>query len=219
MDYQKLLIATFNLGKFREYKIIFKEILKLPLILVSLNDLKIGEKVEEGGKNYEENAALKARFYCKASRLPTLADDSGLEIAVLGGWPGIKSRRDKNGKELSDKKLIAMVIKRLKGFPLEKRKARYRVVVAISLPEKKKIYTFEGKREGLIAQNSAKKIWKGFPFDSVFYLPQKKNVFVKLTPKEKAEFSHRFQALKKALPILKKFFNAGGQKKAKIINL
>jgi len=70
----------------------------------------------------------------------------------------------------------------------------------------------------LIVKNPAKKIWKGFPFDSVFYLPQKKNVFVKLTPKEKAEFSHRFQALKKALPILKKFFNAGGQKKAKIIN-
>jgi len=59
----------------------------------------------------------------------------------------------------------------------------------------------------LIAQNSAKKIWKGFPFDSVFYLPQKKNVFVKLTPKEKAEFSHRTMALKMALPILKKVFS------------
>jgi len=206
MGHKKLLIATFNPGKFKEYKIILKEILKLPLILVSLNDLKIKKKVEESGKNYKENAILKASFYSKISQLPTLADDSGLEISILKGWPGIKSRRDKNGKELSDKELIKMVMEKLKGVPFKKRKVRYRAVVALVLPQKKKIYIFEGKREGLIAKKPSKKIWEGFPFDSIFYLPEKKNVFVNLTPKEKAEFSHRFQALKKALPILKKFF-------------
>lgn len=213
MAHQKLLIATFNPGKFREYKIIFREILKLPFVLVSLNDLKIKERIEEIGKNYKENAILKAKFYCELSNLPTLADDSGLEIAVFKGWPGIKSRRDENGKELSDKELIEMVMKRLKGLPLKERKARYRAVVAIALPGRKKVYTFEGKRGGLIAENPAKKIWKGFPFDSIFYLPKKKNVFVNLALKEKAKLSHRTQALRKALPTLKKFFNIGKESK------
>jgi XTP/dITP diphosphohydrolase len=205
--HQKLLIATFNQGKFREYKIIINEILKLPLKLISLKSLKIKEKVEETGKSYEENAILKAKFYCKISGIPTLADDSGLEIDVLDGWPGIKSRRDKNGKELSDKELIKTVMEKLKGVPFEKRKARYRAVAALALPDKKKIYTFEGKREGFIAGIPSRKIWKGFPFDSIFYLPEKKNVFVNMTPKEKAKFSHRLEALKKALPFLKKISN------------
>jgi XTP/dITP diphosphohydrolase len=85
MNNRKLLIATFNPGKFKEYKIILKEILKLPLNLVSLKDLKIKEKIEENGKNYKEKAILKAKFYCKISKFPILADDSGLEINTLGG--------------------------------------------------------------------------------------------------------------------------------------
>jgi XTP/dITP diphosphohydrolase len=204
MDNRKLLIATFNPGKFKEYKIILNKILKLPLNLVSLKDLKIKEKIEETGKTYKENAILKVKFYCKISKIPTLADDSGLEIDALGGWPGIKSRRNEKGKKLSDKELIKRVMEKLKGVPFKKRKARYKAVVALALPNKKKIYTFEGEREGFIAETSSKKIWKGFPYDSIFYLPEKKNVFVNLTPQEKAKFSHRFDALKKGLPVLKR---------------
>jgi XTP/dITP diphosphohydrolase len=103
---KKLLIATHNPGKFKEYKILFKEIFNLPFNLISLNDLKIQRKVVEKGKNYEENAVLKAKFYSKLSKLPVLADDSGLEIEILDGWPGIKSRRKENGKSASDKELI-----------------------------------------------------------------------------------------------------------------
>jgi XTP/dITP diphosphohydrolase len=204
MDNRKLLIATFNPGKLKEYKIILNKILKLPLNLVSLKDLKIKEKIEETGKTYKENATLKAKFYCKISKIPTLADDSGLEIDALGGWPGIKSRRNEKGKKLSDKELIKRVMEKLKGVPFKKRKARYKAVVALALPNKKKIYTFEGKREGFIAETSSKKNWKGFPYDSIFYLPEKKNVFVNLTPQEKAKFSHRLDALKKGLPVLKR---------------
>jgi len=120
MTCRTLLIATFNPGKFREYKIIINQILKLSLNLISLKDLKINEKVEEKEKNYKDNAILKAKFYCKISGLPTLADDSGLEIDYLKGWPGVKSRRNEEGKELSDKKLITMVMEKLKGVPFEK---------------------------------------------------------------------------------------------------
>jgi XTP/dITP diphosphohydrolase len=206
MNHQKILIATFNPGKLREYKIIINQILRLPLNLVSLKDLRINEKIEEIGKSYKENAILKAKFYCKISGLPTLADDSGLEIDFLNGWPGIKSRRNEKGKELSDKELIKMVIEKLKEIPFRKRGAKYRVVVALALPNKKKIYTFEGERKGFIAEKPSKKIWKGFPYDSIFYFPERKDVFVNLTPKEKATFSHRHEALKKALPIIKKIF-------------
>ena len=78
---------------------IAEEIFNLPFNLISLNDLKIRKKVAENGKNYEENAILKAKFYSKLSKLPILADDSGLEIEILNGWPGIKSRRKENIKK------------------------------------------------------------------------------------------------------------------------
>lgn len=200
----KLLIATHNLGKFREYEIILKEILKLPLNLVSLEDLKIKEKVKEKGKNYKENAILKAKFYCKLSNIPTLADDSGLEIDILNGWPGIKSRRDEKGRELSDKELIKLVLEKLKGVPFRKRKAKYKAVVALAIPGKRKIFTFKGERKGFIAEKRSKKNWNGFPFDSIFYLPEKKKIFVDISRKVKATFSHRTKALIKALPLLKK---------------
>jgi XTP/dITP diphosphohydrolase len=200
----KLLIATHNPGKFREYKIIINQLLGLPLNLVSLKDLKIRKKIEEAGKTYKENAILKAKFYCQISGLPTLADDSGLEIEILGKWPGVKSRRDEKGNELSDRELIKRIIEKSSGIPFEKRKAKYRVVVALAFPNKKKIYTFEGERKGFIVEKPSKKIWKGFPYDSIFYLPEKRNVFVNLSPKEKAQFSHRLEALRKALPILKR---------------
>ncbi|UZE93065.1 MAG: non-canonical purine NTP pyrophosphatase [Candidatus Nealsonbacteria bacterium] len=198
---KKLLIATHNIGKFKEYQIIFGAFLNgLKVELVALKDLGIKEKVEESGNSYKENAVLKAKFYSQFSDLPILADDSGLEIEALGGWPGVKSRRA-NGYEASDKKLIEIVLNRLEGIPFKERVAKYKVVIALAY--KDKIYTYEGKRRGFISENRQRVIWRGFPFDSIFYLPEKKKVFVKLTREEKAEFSHRTIALKKALPILK----------------
>jgi len=204
---KRLLIATSNPGKFREYKIIFNFFLKeVKIDLVSLKELKIKEKIEEVGKDYKENAILKAKFYSRLSNLPTLADDSGLEIEVLGNWPGIKSRRV-DGREAPDKELIKLVMAQLEGVPFKKRRAKYKAVIALALPSKNKIYTFTGERSGFIAKRSCKKIWKGFPFDSIFYLPEKREVFVRLSPREKAEFSHRLVGLRKALPILKQVFD------------
>ncbi len=201
---KKLLIATHNPGKFREYKLIFKNFLKnLNFKLVSLNNLKIKDKLKENGKSYKENAILKAKFYCKLSNFLTLADDAGLEIEVLGGWPGIKSRRAK-GRECSHKELIKIVMEKLKNVPFEKRKAKYKVAIAIAIPNKNRVYVFEGERKGFIAERASRKIWKGFPYDSIYYLPEKKRVFVELTPKLKAKFSHRRVALEKVLPILKR---------------
>jgi XTP/dITP diphosphohydrolase len=202
---KKLLIATKNPGKFKEYKIIFKDFLKLDFDLVSLNDLGIKEEIEEKGENYKENAVLKAKFYCKLSGLPTLADDSGLEIEILNGWPGVKTRRAReNGKGASDEELIGIMMKKLENIPLEKRKVKDKVVIALAFPNRNRVYSFEGEREGFIAKRVSKKKWKGFPCASIFYLPGKRKILSELTLKERVYFSHRKVALEKALPILKK---------------
>ena len=201
----KLLIATFNPGKFQEYQLIFRDVLHLPIKLLSLNDLGIKAKVEENGKTYQENALLKAKFYAQLTELPVLADDSGLEIEVLGGWPGLRSRRDENGQDLSDEALIQRVLKRMKGLSWEQRKARYKTVVVLIIPPSD-LKIFEGTREGIIVDSPDTKIWEGFPFDSIFYLPEKKEVFVRLSREDKARFSQRAVALQKAKPFLETFF-------------
>ncbi|PIR02130.1 MAG: non-canonical purine NTP pyrophosphatase [Candidatus Nealsonbacteria bacterium CG_4_9_14_0_2_um_filter_37_38] len=200
---RKLLIATTNPGKIREYKEIFNR-LKLPVKLVSLKDLKIKEKVKEDGETFEENAVKKAKFYYKLTKLPTLAEDSGLEIDYLNGQPGVKSRRWP-GYEASDKELINITLKKLKGVTLEKRGAQLRVVMALIIDEKVK--TFQGLLRGIIMEKPIKKMIPGYPFRSLFYLPEIKKVIGELTMEQEAMVAHRKKAVKKALPILKKIFN------------
>ncbi len=130
---KKLLIATTNPGKLGE---ITRYLSDLPIKLVGLKDLKITDKVEETGATFEENAIIKAKFYCEKSGLPTIGDDGGLEIDVLGGAPGVKSHRWIHGdREDTDEELIAHTIKQLKGIPLENRKAQLRAVLALALPD------------------------------------------------------------------------------------
>ncbi|EKD64630.1 MAG: hypothetical protein ACD_50C00333G0001, partial [uncultured bacterium] len=87
---KKLLIATTNPGKLREYRDFLSD---LPVKLVSLKDIGITDDMEETGKTYEENSRAKAIFYAKKSNLPAISDDGGLEINALKGEPGIRSRR------------------------------------------------------------------------------------------------------------------------------
>ena len=87
---KKLLIATTNPGKLSEINRFLGD---LPVELVGLKDAGITDAVEETGSTFEENAILKAKYYCKKSGLPTLADDGGFEIDALDGQPGVKSHR------------------------------------------------------------------------------------------------------------------------------
>ena len=138
---KKLLVATSNPAKFKEIKYFLSD---LPLKIVSLKDLKVKERVEEDKDTFEENAIKKALFYAKKSNLPTIADDGGLEIDVLGGEPGVKSRRWIGGKEASDEKLIDYTLRKLKGVPSEKRGAQLRAVLALAFPDGQ-VFTSEGK--------------------------------------------------------------------------
>lgn len=199
MKIQKLLIATTNPGKILEYKIILKD---LPLELVTLKDLKIEASVDEDGKTFKENAIKKVKFYSGLAELPTIAEDSGLEIDHLNGEPGIISRRWP-GHEASDEELIDMTLEKLKGVPKEKRGAQLRVVVALAINGK--IETFEGILRGVITEKPIGKIIPGYPFRSLFYLPEIDKVLGELTMEKEAEVAHRKKALEKAIPIIKKY--------------
>ena len=197
----KLLIATTNPAKFKEYKELLKN---LPLKLVSLKDLGIKNKVNESGKTFEENAIKKAKFYSKLTNLPTLADDGGLEIDYLKGEPGIKSHRWP-GRKATDQELIDYTLKKLKGVPWRKRGAQFRVILALAIPGKK-VLTFEGKKRGITLTKSRGKIIPGYPYRSIFYLPKYGKSFNQLSFKEEIKIGHRKKPIKKLIPILKKFF-------------
>ena len=198
---KKLLIATTNPAKFREYQALLKNLL---LKLISLRDLKIKKTLKEDGKTFKENAIKKAQFYSKLTNLPTLADDGGLEIDYLKGEPGIKSHRWP-GKEAADQELIDFTLKKLRGVPWEKRGAQFRVILALAIPGKK-VLTFEGKKRGIILTKPRGKIIPGYPYRSIFYLPKYKKSFNQLNFNEEIKIGHRKKPIKKLIPILKKLF-------------
>ena len=194
----KLLIATTNPAKFKEYKELLKN---LPLKLVSLKDLGIKNKVNESGKTFEENAIKKAKFYSKLTNLPTLADDGGLEIDYLKGEPGIKSHHWP-GYEATDQELIEYTLKRLKGVPWRKRGAQFRVVLALAIPGKK-VLTFEGKKRGIILTKPRGKLIPGYPYRSIFYLPKQGKSFNEISFKEEIKIGHRRKPIKKIIKFLR----------------
>ncbi|HEX7473328.1 MAG TPA: non-canonical purine NTP pyrophosphatase [Candidatus Limnocylindrales bacterium] len=106
----------------------------LALELVSLDDLGIADEVEETGATFEANARLKARAYARRSGLPTLADDSGIEVDALHGGPGVRTRRYA-GERATDEENNAKLLAALAGLPPERRGARYVCVLALAQPE------------------------------------------------------------------------------------
>lgn len=197
---KKILIATSNPAKIKEYKELLR---KFPFKVLTIKDLKIEQKIKEKGKNFKENAISKAKFYAKISGLPTIADDGGLEIDYLKGEPGVKSRRWP-GYEASDEELINMTLQKLKGVKWKERKAQFRTVIALAIPNKG-VFTSEGKLRGIILTKPQGKLIPGYPFRSLFYLPKYKKTLAQLNFKEAVKIGHRKKALKKLIPIFKKF--------------
>ena len=193
----KLLVATNNRGKLREYA----ELLKgLPFELTTLSEQGITQEVEETGSSLEQNAVSKATTYASLSGLTTLADDSGLEVDALGGEPGPLSRRYA-GENVSDKERNDYLLAKLKDVPREKRTARFRAVIAIATPEGR-LSIGEGVCEGIIAFGS--KGEGGFGYDPIFYLPELDKHMAELSLEEKNRISHRAKAVEKASLILER---------------
>ena len=196
MRHNKLLLATNNKAKMREYKSLLQG---LPYEVVTLAEQGITTVVDEAGESLEENARLKATALAAESQLLSLADDSGLEVDALGGEPGPLSARYA-GEGASDIERINYLLARLKDVPEEKRTARFRCVIAIATPDEE-VKICSGECRGFITL--APRGEQGFGYDPVFYLPELGKTMAELPLELKNQVSHRGQAARKARELLK----------------
>ncbi len=195
--YPKLLLATNNAGKVKEFRSLLQGI---PFELVTPQDLGIKTEVAETGATYEENARLKACALSKESDLLTLADDSGLEVDALNGEPGVMSARYA-GKNASDTDRVKYLLSKIKDVPKEKRTARFRCIIAIAQPDGP-VEFCEGECKGLIAFEPCGK--NGFGYDPIFCFPKYGKTMAQLPIEIKNRISHRGRAAQKARLILNK---------------
>ena len=194
----KLLVATQNPGKMREFQFLLAP---LPAELCFPSELGLRFEVLEDGATYTDNARKKALAYVDASAMLTLADDSGLEVDWLGGAPGVRSARYTPG---NDTDRAATLLAHLRDVPWEQRTARFRCVVVVATPAGE-TYSAEGVCEGLIAVEPAGH--GGFGYDPVFYLPERDCTMAQLPQTEKNRISHRARAVEAALPILRRLLS------------
>jgi XTP/dITP diphosphohydrolase len=190
----RLLVATHNQGKKREFK---QLLAPLKAAILFPDDLGIDLDVREDGTTYAENARRKAEGYARASGLPTLADDSGLEVDALGGAPGIHSTRYVSG---SDANRVATLLSYLRDVPWGERTARFRCVVVVLTPGGN-VHQAEGVCEGVIAFQPAGA--GGFGYDPIFYLPDYECTMAQLSHEGKNRISHRARAVQAASPALR----------------
>jgi len=191
----KLLLATSNPGKIREYRFLLDG---LGYQLTTLAEEGIAKIVTESGNNYEQNARLKAITYAKLGQLTALADDSGLEVDALNGEPGIKSARFA-GESATDADKVSLLLARLNSIPWEKRTARFKCVIAIASPGGR-VELCYGECHGMIALEATG--GNGFGYDPIFFFPEMGKTMAELPFEVKNQISHRAQASQKARQVL-----------------
>jgi XTP/dITP diphosphohydrolase len=201
----RLLLATNNAGKLAEYDVLLEG---CGWEVVTPRDLGIDIEVEETGETYEANATIKARRGSEASGLVTLADDSGIEIEAMGGDPGVHSARFL-GENASYTERFADIQRRLAGVPRERRRARFRCVIAVADPRTGAVRTAEGEVFGLIAEAPAGE--GGFGYDPIFWVPQHSATMAELPDHQKNIISHRARAVAGARQILKELLYEHGK--------
>jgi XTP/dITP diphosphohydrolase len=203
---RRLLVATRSRHKLRE----LQELLDLPdTELLSPDDLGIEDEPEETGRSFEANASLKARYYARRSGLPTLADDSGLEVDALGGAPGVRTRRYA-GDDATDEQNNVKLLEALDGLPPDRRGARYVCVLALALPA-------EGGARGGIPTIMRRGTCRGriatephgtggFGYDPIFEPasePPGGETLGQWSPEAKNAISHRAGAARRMAPVLR----------------
>jgi XTP/dITP diphosphohydrolase len=180
---RRLVIATGNTGKLREYR---------ELLADSRFELVAFDSgVDEVGETYAENARLKAETATTRSGLPALGDDSGVEVEALGGFPGLRSARLGPTQEAR----TAELLRRLEGKP-RPWNARFVCVIALAAPEQPTQF-FEGECRGDIVPE-----WRGeagFGYDPIFLVPGTGKTFGEMAPEEKRLYSHRARAVRALL--------------------
>jgi XTP/dITP diphosphohydrolase len=195
---EQLFIATRNAGKKREIRAILQD---LPYVLRFLDESGIVEHADEAlleeAESFEGNARRKAHYFARRTGSPTVADDSGLEVFALGGAPGVRSRRFalfEGPPDEQDKANNAHLLSKLSGLPEERRRARYRCVVAFVPRPDAPSMTFEGTCTGNILE--APKGSGGFGYDPLFFSDDLQQGFGEAKPEDKDAVSHRGRAFR-----------------------
>ena len=194
----KIVLATHNEDKCAEMTAILDE---LPIQLLSLEDFpEIGE-IEENGSSLEENALIKARTVHSITKLLSLADDTGLEVDVLGGKPGVFSARYA-GEYCSYSDNVHKLLKDMENIPKDMRRAYFKTVIAV-VGENMELVS-EGVVEGMITTKP--KGVGGFGYDPVFYVPNKGKTYSEMEMTEKNQISHRAKAMNNMTKLLESRF-------------
>ena len=183
-----VVLATRNRGKVRELQALLAG---LPVHMRTLDEFPDVPVIPETGETFEANAREKADLVARLTGHITVADDSGLEIDVLGGAPGARSATFL-GPTATDEDRNLWVLGKLRGMPEGLRTARYRAVLAVASPEGS-IRTFEGTCEGRIAD--APRGHEGFGYDPIFLVPAYGRTMAELPPDIKNRISHRGKAV------------------------
>lgn len=198
----RLVLATRNAGKVAEFQTALHD---LGLTILSLKDFPACPDAAEDGDTFAANALIKARAAFTCTGLPSLADDSGLEVDALGGAPGVHSHRFAGPAEddaANNAKLLAL----LAAVPEEQRTARFRAVLALVWGPGREI-TVEGTCPGRIL--TAGRGAGGFGYDPLFYLPERGLTLAELPVAEKNAVSHRGAAVRRLRPLLADLIRKG----------
>jgi XTP/dITP diphosphohydrolase len=194
-----LLLATGNPSKTREISAVLTD---LPVKILTLAQLpNRAAEPDETGETFEENARIKAQYWCDITGLPTLADDSGILVEALPGELGVKTVRWGKGNEASDAEWLQHFLERMEGE--ENRAAKFVSVVAIAQPGKPTEF-FSGEVKGKILHEAAAPLLPKIPLSSVFLADGAEKVFAAMSSEEKAQHSHRGKALAEAKKFLER---------------
>ena len=180
-------IATNNAHKLHEIRDILENDRRK---FLSMKEAGIATDPEENGTTFEENALIKARAACKASGLPALADDSGLEVDALNGEPGIRSARYCEG---SDADRVVYLLKKVENIPAENRGAQFVSAIACVYPDGTE-FAVRGICRGVILTENRGE--GGFGYDPVFFVPEEGETFASIPQARKNAISHRANSLK-----------------------
>jgi len=195
----RIVLATNNEHKIREIKNILAD---LRVEILTLKDFPHFPKADETGNTFEENAIIKAKAIYRSTNLPSLADDSGLEVDALDKAPGILSSRFA-GEHCSFQDNNRKLLRLMENIPWEKRGAKFVCVVALA-NDLNHIVTVKGEVKGIVSFKE--KGENGFGYDPIFYLPSLNKTFAQLSLEEKNKISHRAQAFGKAKELIQKGF-------------
>ena len=186
----QIVLATHNKGKMSEINNLLSSFYEV----LTLDHFPNIKEIPETGKTLKENAFIKARTVFKMTGLPSLADDTGLEVESLGGEPGVFSARYA-GEQASYQDNCKKLLKNMMHVPKKDREAKFRTVIAYK--DDNRELCCDGSVNGEIAQSSKGSF--GFGYDSVFYYPPLEKTFAELSEEEKNSISHRGRALRKFL--------------------